>query len=93
MKELILAVLEFAKGLAPEAWRPFAGILINEFRQSGWLEDSEQWGDAAKVVTRWLRDVMAARGIADGDLARQARLAAELTATRELKRLNLLQGV
>lgn len=92
MKSLILTALEFAIGFAPVAWRAFGLTILTAVRNTSWLEGDTRWDEVAKVVEAWLRDVLLARTETDGDLARQLRMAAELHATRELKRLNLLQG-
>ena len=92
MKSLIVTALEFAIGFAPVEWRAFGLTILTAVRTLPWLEEDLRWDEVAALVEAWLRDVMHARAETDGDLARQLRMAAELHATRELKRLNLLQG-
>jgi hypothetical protein len=91
VKSLIVTALEFAIGFAPQEWRAFAFTVLTAVRNSSWMEDDEQWVEVAKVVEGWLRDVMQARANTDSDLVRQMRMAAELYATRELQRLNMLE--
>lgn len=93
MKSLIVTALEFAIGFAPVEWRAFGLTILTSVRNTSWLESDTRWDDVARIVEAWLRDVMHAQANTDAELGRQLRMAAELHATRELKRMNLLQGV
>lgn len=93
MKDLLLTTLHFVASFIPDSFRPFTMTLLDAFQHSGWLEEDKRWADAAAVVTRWMNDVQAAQTVPDKGLQQAARLAAELNATRELSRLNLLKAV
>lgn len=93
MRELILTALEFAIGFVPSDWRAFAFTILVIVRQAEWDVGDGRWNELAAVVTSWLRDAMNASKEMDADLKKQLRMAAELYATRELRRLNLLQAV
>ena len=93
MRELILTALEFAIGFVPADWRAFAFTALAVVRQVDWEIGDERWNELSLVIASWLRDAMNASKEMDADLKRQLRVAAELYATRELRRLNLLQVV
>jgi hypothetical protein len=91
MKRLLLTSLEFAVMFLKEEWRPFALMMLSGVRRTEWANEDTRWDELSVVIEKWLRDVIRAQSHTDGAILKQMRLAAEVAATRELRRLNVLR--